>query len=80
MIKIKEHYVHPEDAALDKELPLMQQLLQGLNNKGPDSDDELEEEEETKEKGNKKKGEESKKEELIETNNCGCDNAHDHNH
>ena len=67
----QEHFVHEEDAALDKELPFMQQLLQGINNKGQDSDDELEEEEEIKEKGHKKKEEEKKE--------CDCPHEHDEN-
>ena len=48
----------------------MQQLLQGINPKGQDSDDELEEEEETK--GNTKEKGSKKKEEEEEKKECEC--------
>ena len=51
----------------------MQQLLQGINPKGQDSDDELEEEEETKE-NNKEKGSKKKEEEKKE---CECPHEHE---
>lgn len=69
---MKEHYIHPDDAALDKEPSFMQQLMQGINPKENDSDEELEEEEDDAKKTKKNKKAHS------DEKNCNCEEGHEH--